>query len=48
MRRKMTVVHNNIDANTLETFTELKPDNPRRLFQLPVEVKLSGVELNPR
>lgn len=48
MRKKMTVVHNNYDANAVETFAELKPDNPRRLFQLPVEVKLSGVELNPR
>jgi len=48
MRKNMTVVHNHIDANGNETFTELKPDDPRRLFQLPVEVKLSGIELNPR
>lgn len=48
MRKKMTVVHNNFDAVGKETFAELKPDDPRRLFQLPVEVKLSGVELNPR
>lgn len=48
MRRNMTVVHNHFDPNGLETFDELKPGDPRRLFQLPVEVKLSGVELNPR
>ncbi len=48
LRRKITVKHNNFDATGLETFAELKPDDPRRLFQLPLEVKLSGVELNPR
>lgn len=48
MRKKMTVVHNNYDAAGFETFAELKPNDPRRIFQLPVEVKLSGIELNPR
>lgn len=48
LRRKITVVHNNYDIAGLETFTELKPEDPRRLFQLPQEVKLSGVALNPR
>lgn len=48
MRRKMTVKHNKYDATGLETFVELKPGDPRRIFQLPVEVKLSGIELNPR
>lgn len=48
LRRKLTVKHNNFDATGKETFTELGPDDPRRLFQLPLEVKLSGVELNPR
>jgi hypothetical protein len=48
LRRKITVVHNNLDANGKETLVELGPDDPRRLFQLPLEVKLSGVELNPR
>lgn len=48
MRKNMTVVHNIYDANGNETFAELKPNDPQRLFQLPVEVKLSGVELNPR
>lgn len=48
LRRKLTVVHNNYDITGLETFAELKPEDPRRLFQLPEEVKLSGVALNPR
>jgi hypothetical protein len=48
LRRKMTVRHNNYDAVGNETFADLGPDDPRRLFQLPLEVKLSGVELNPR
>lgn len=48
IRRRLTVVHNNFDATGLETFTELKPDDKRRVFQLPKEVKLSGIELNPR
>ncbi|RZL48915.1 MAG: RagB/SusD family nutrient uptake outer membrane protein [Pedobacter sp.] len=48
LRRKITVVHNNFDAVGLETFAELKADDPRRVFQLPLEVKLSGLELNPR
>ena len=48
LRRKITVVHNNFDITGLETFAELKPEDPRRVFQLPQEVKLSGVELNPR
>jgi hypothetical protein len=26
----------------------LGPDDPRRLFQLPVQVSLAGVEANPR
>ncbi len=48
IRRKLTVVHNHYDATGLETFKELKADDPRRVFQLPLEVKLSGLELNPR
>lgn len=47
LRRDITVVHNTI-VPTGETFAELKPGDPHRIFQLPVEVKLSGVELNPR
>ena len=48
MRRKMTVKHNNFDATGLETFVELKPDDPRRVFQLPVEVKLSGFRIKSK
>lgn len=48
IRRDLTVVHNDLAADGSETFRELKPGDPRRLFQLPVEVKTSGVELNPR
>jgi len=47
-RRNLTVVHNVIDAKGIETSIELKPGDPRRIFQLPEEVKLAGVELNPR
>ncbi|QNR83673.1 RagB/SusD family nutrient uptake outer membrane protein [Pedobacter riviphilus] len=48
IRRDLTVVHNTIDITAVETFAELKPGDPHRIFQLPVEVKLSGVEQNPR
>ena len=48
LRHKITVRHNHIDANGTETFTELRPEDPRRIFQLPQEVKLSGLPLNPR
>lgn len=47
VRRRLTVVHN-IFTTTSETFVELGPNDPRRLFQLPLEVNLSGIELNPR
>ncbi|WP_315815325.1 RagB/SusD family nutrient uptake outer membrane protein [Paraflavitalea speifideaquila] len=48
LRHKLTVKHNHIDANDTETFTELKHGDKRRVFQLPQEVKLSGLPLNPR
>lgn len=48
VRSRLTVKHNVYSNAGAETFMELKPDDPRRLFQLPSEVKLSGVELNPR
>lgn len=47
-RRNLTVKKNLYNAVGTETFPELKPDDPRRIFQLPEEVKLSGIELNPR
>lgn len=48
LRHKMTVKHNHIDASGTETFQELPHGDKRRMFQLPVEVKLSGLPLNPR
>lgn len=48
IRKRITVKHNVIDNDERETFIELKPDDPRRVFQIPQEAALSGVELNPR
>lgn len=48
VRTGISVRHNVIDSKGVETFIELKPDDPRRLFQLPPEAKLAGVEMNPR
>jgi len=48
IRKGITVKHNVIDNDERETFIELKPDDPRRIFQIPQEAKLSGVEQNPR
>ena len=48
LRHKITVKHNYIAADGTETFKELTPEDNRRLFQLPQEVTLAGVELNPR
>ncbi|MCF6408094.1 RagB/SusD family nutrient uptake outer membrane protein [Chitinophaga filiformis] len=44
LRYGITVSHTNV-AGESETLT---PTDPRRLFQLPQEVKLAGIELNPR
>lgn len=48
LRHKLTVRHNHVDETGTETFQELKHGDNRRMFQLPQEVKLSGVPLNPR
>ncbi|WP_343702548.1 RagB/SusD family nutrient uptake outer membrane protein [Chitinophaga sp.] len=48
LRHQLTVKHNHIDNNGTETFTELKHGDNRRMFQLPQEVKLSGLPSNPR
>ncbi len=48
LRHKITVKHNHIDASGTETLQELPHGDKRRMFQLPVEVKLSGLPLNPR
>lgn len=48
LRHRLTVTHNVYDAQGNETFIQLTPDDNRRVFQIPQEAKLSGVELNPR
>lgn len=48
VRRNLTVKKNLYDPLGVESIIELKPNDPRRLFQMPEEVKLSGIELNPR
>lgn len=48
MRRNMTVQKNLYTPIGEENIIELKPDDPRRLFQLPVQVILAGIEQNPR
>jgi len=48
LRHKITVKHNHIDATGTETFQELPHGDVRRMFQLPQEVSLSGLPLNPR
>jgi len=48
VRHKLTVKHLVLDANDSETEIELKPEDLRRVFQIPSEAKLAGVEQNPR
>lgn len=48
IRLKLPVKHNIKDVNDTDTYVTLGPDDPHRLFQLPTEVELSGVPLNPR
>lgn len=48
MRRDLPVKHNIISAEGIETDVFLQPGDPRRLFQLPPEVAIAGLELNPR
>lgn len=48
LRHRLTVKHNLYDVNGVETFAELGPDDNRRVFQIPQEALLSGVQLNPR
>lgn len=44
LRHKLPVTHYTSDGQVLE----LKADDPRRVFQLPQEVTLAGLERNPR
>lgn len=48
IRKGITVKHNLIGNDERESFIELKPEDPRRIFQIPQEAKLAGVEQNPR
>lgn len=48
LRHDITVRHNVFDENGVETFIELPPGDPRRMFQIPQEAEISGVEQNPR
>lgn len=48
IRHDLTVKHNVYDDKGVETFIELPPGDPRRVFQIPQEAALSGVEQNPR
>jgi hypothetical protein len=44
LRYKIPVLHQTVDGQQIE----LGPEDPRRVLQLPAEVKLAGIELNPR
>lgn len=48
LRHRIPVVHNHIDVSGAETFETLSPEDPRRVFQIPQESTLAGIELNPR
>ncbi|MNY06822.1 hypothetical protein D3C86_1395950 [compost metagenome] len=48
IRKGITVKHLVIANDESESYIELKPEDPRRIFQIPEEAKLSGVEQNPR
>ncbi|PUZ30140.1 SusD family protein [Chitinophaga costaii] len=48
IRLKLPVTHNIKAVNNVDSYVTLEPDDPRRLFQLPPEVSLSDVPLNPR
>jgi len=50
IRNKLTVTHVIIDVNdpTQRTTLEIKPDDPRRVFQIPLSAKQAGLALNPR
>lgn len=48
VRRHLTVVKNQYSPTGEESTIELGPDDPRRLFQIPLTAKLAGLELNPR
>lgn len=48
VRRHMPVIKNSISPIGEESTIELKPDDLRRVFQIPIQAELAGIELNPR
>ncbi|MCL7988156.1 RagB/SusD family nutrient uptake outer membrane protein [Sphingobacterium sp. lm-10] len=48
IRKKLPVRHNVIDAQERESFIDLGPEDPRRVFQIPVDANLSNIAPNPR
>lgn len=48
LRHRIPVVHSFIAQDGTETFETLEPEDNRRMFQIPAEAKISGVEPNPR
>lgn len=48
VRRGLTVKKNLYSPTGEESFIELGPDDPRRVFQIPSEAELAGIKLNPR
>ena len=48
IRHKIPVKHKVYAINGSFTTIELPADDPRRLFQLPTQVSLSGIQQNPR
>lgn len=48
IRHDLTVKHNKLDENGASTTVELKPGDPRRVFQLPIPAMRAGLQLNPR
>lgn len=49
LRHKVPVRHEVLDEyGYVDEVIEIGPEDPRRMFQLPEETKLAGLELNPR
>lgn len=49
LRHKITVRHEVLGTDgNVERTIEVPPGDPRRMFQMPPEVKLAGIEPNPR
>lgn len=48
LRHRIPVVHNQLAVDGSETFVTLDPDDNRRMFQIPQDAKIAGIELNPR